>query len=192
MEHDFPRAIEGIGLARVAWARGLNCPATGAVGRLLDSVACLALGVDAVSFEGAAPMRLVAAATGGGAALTLPLTLVGEGVLRTDWAPLAAYLLDSADAPDAKAATTHATLVAATLAQYDAVAATRRMDALGFCGGVAQNRLLAEGLAVGLAPRGVALTLAEAAPANDGGLAVGQIVECLARDSAARRGSDKG
>lgn len=192
MGRDMPRAVAGIDLARAAWTRGVNCPTTGAVGRLLDGVACLALGIDTVSFEGAAPMRLEAAAQGQREPIRLPLTADADGLLRTDWAPLVAWLLDSAEEPGARAATAHATLVAAALAQYDAVAATRRFDAVGFCGGVAQNRLLAEGLAVGLAARGVALTLAEAAPANDGGLAVGQIVECLARDSAARRGSDKG
>ena len=178
---ELPRPPDGAALARGAWERRLNCPETGAVGRLLDGLACLILGLDTVSHEGEAPMALEAAAAGGRAReVALPLAPDPAGLPRADWAGLVAYALDSDDNPRDKAATVHASL--ADLAAR--IAATAPGAAVGFTGGVAQNRLLAEALAARLEGAGRPLHLPRLAPANDGGLALGQIAEILARDGA--------
>jgi len=179
----FPRDIEGIGLAEAAWRKGLVAPATSAVGRLFDAAACLALGRDVASFEGQGPMELEAAAADEGPAVEVPLFRDSDGVLRLDWTPLLDLLLRDDLKPAEKAAGFHASLADAAARQVRALAHEAEVEAVGLTGGVFQNRKLAEMIAARLAEAGFAVVIPEHIPVNDGGLAIGQLVEYAARQA---------
>ncbi|RIA56164.1 carbamoyltransferase HypF [Dichotomicrobium thermohalophilum] len=179
----YPRDIEGIGLAEAAWRKGLNAPATSAVGRLFDAAACLALGRDVASFEGQGPMELEAAAAGEGPAVEVPLFRDGDGVLRLDWAPLLDLLLRNDLSVAEKAAGFHASVAKAAARQVRALAQEAEVQAVGLTGGVFQNRKLAEMLSARLAQAGFTVVIPARIPANDGGLAIGQLVEYAARQA---------
>jgi hydrogenase maturation protein HypF len=68
------------------------------------------------------------------------------------------------------------------VAQARAVVEEAPFDAAGLTGGVFQDRRLAEAAVAGLVAAGWQVFLPEALPANDSGLAFGQIVERGARD----------
>jgi len=179
----FPGEIEDIGLAQAAWRKGINAPATSAVGRLFDAAACLALGRDLASFEGQGPMELEAAATGEGPVVAAPLLRDAEGVLRLDWAPLLDLLLRDDLSAAEKAAGFHASVADAAVRQVRALADEADVEMVGLTGGVFQNRKLAEMLAARLAQAGFAVVIPERIPVNDGGLAIGQLVEYAARQA---------
>ena len=176
---DLPFEHEGAELLHHAWRRGLNSPETTAVGRLFDAAASL-LGVcDTASFEGQGPMWLEALAEGARAgALALPLARDEDGLLRLDWSPLVAMLLDRSRDPRTRAAVFHASLAQAIAD----VAARAREEAgigkVGLSGGVFQNRLLTdqaveklEALGLEYLPPPAGITV------NDGSLSAGQILE---------------
>ncbi len=180
---DFPRPIDGVALARAAWRRGLNAPATSAVGRLFDAAASLVLGLDVASFEAQGPMRIeaLASAWGPGEALGLPLDDGDDGVVRIDWRAIVAHLADATIAPGARAADLHATLAQAALAQAVRLRDRHPFDAVALAGGVFQNRLLCREVLARFARAGMPVHLPERLAVNDGGLAVGQLVEVAAR-----------
>jgi len=179
--HAFPREIEGIALAEAGWRKSVNAPATSAVGRLFDAAACLALGRDMASFEGQGPMELEAAAAGEGPVAEAPLFRDADGVLRLDWAPLLDMLLRDDLGAAEKAAGFHASVADAAVRQVRALAEEADIEVVGLTGGVFQNRKLAEMLSVRLAQAGFAVVMPERIPANDGGLAIGQLVEYAVR-----------
>lgn len=173
-------------LARSAWAKGINASATSAVGRLFDAAAALIMGLGEVSHEGQAAMQLEALAQGaesGSDAIALQIERDRAGVLRTDWRCMLATIADGAIAPQIRARIFHATMAAALVGQVIAVAPTLddRPFAVGLTGGVFQNRLLAEDVIARLARHGIEAHLPMLAPANDGGLAYGQLVEAAAK-----------
>lgn len=179
----FPGEIEDIGFAQAAWRKGINAPATSAVGRLFDAAACLALGRDLASFEGQGPMELEAAAADEGPVVEVPLFRDADGVLRLDWTPLLDLLLREDLSAADKAAGFHASVAEAAAAQVRALADEAEAEAVGLTSGVFQNRKLAERLAARLAEAGFAVVIPERIPANDGGLAIGQLVEYAARQA---------
>lgn len=142
-------------------------------GRLFDAAAAL-LGVQQINqFEGQAAMGLesLAARHGRVAPLLDGFSLDEHGVL--DFMPLLAHLADNCE-PAEGAALFHATL-AAGLADWVQWAAQRtRLRAVALGGGCFLNRILSENLAVRLRAAGLEAYLARQAPANDGGLALGQ------------------
>jgi hydrogenase maturation protein HypF len=153
------------GVARLL-TLGLRSKETSSCGRWFDA-ACGLLGlVPVAGFEGEAPMRLEALVTRPRIA---PGTwTVQDGVL--DLLPLLARLdgMDPADGADLW----HGTLIAAIVDWALPAAAERGRIALS--GGCLMNRVLAEGLVDGFARHGVTVLLPRLAPANDGGLALGQ------------------
>lgn len=181
-ERDWPAGVrfadDGL---RHAWARRLNAPATSAVGRLFDAAAALLRLVDRASFEGQGPMWLEAASDGGASAAVLPLERDGDGIWRSDWAPLLPILLDEALGVGERGGVFHASLAAALLAQARQVRAETGVGVIGLTGGVFQNRLLAESAERLLAADGFRVLLAELVPANDAGLSFGQLVEAACR-----------
>jgi hydrogenase maturation protein HypF len=68
----------------------------------------------------------------------------------------------------------HGTLIAALDAWIADAAATRGLTQVALGGGCLMNRVLADGLAAALRARGLAVFLPYAAPANDGGVSLGQ------------------
>jgi len=176
---DWKPAVEGAGLARLAWEKNVNVFATSAVGRLFDAAAALVLGREISSFEGQGPMELEQLTRGAGVFDPVPLPLVadGEGILRTDWAPLLPLLCDPAITPVDRAGIFHQSLAKALVDQALAVRKQIEFDAVGLSGGVFQNRRLTELVAAKLEALDIEVRLHEAVPANDGGLCFGQVID---------------
>lgn len=179
---EWPGCPDPEGLARTAWERGLNTPATSAVGRLFDAAAALAGLCLHAAYEGEGPMRLEAALDepGGSEAGPLPLHLDAQGVLRADWAPLLPLLLDHGRPVAARSAAFHETLAQTALAMYRAVRRDYAVAGIGATGGVLQNRRLADRMQALFTDAGVTLGLPAMLPANDACIAFGQVVEYAA------------
>jgi hydrogenase maturation protein HypF len=172
-------AIDGIALAAEAWRRRIHTVQTSSVGRLFDAAASLVLGTDTASFEGQGPMMLESVAARESAPVSLPLARDDAGIWRTDWAPLLPVLSDRGLSESARAGIFHESLACALVEQALTLARGVDFEAVGLTGGVFQNRLLAERTMALLAARGLRVYLPEAVPANDAGLAFGQLIEAL-------------
>lgn len=167
-------------LARRAWEKRIGTHRSSAVGRLFDAAASLVLGVHRASFEGQGPMLLEAAAQGGTAETThLPWERDAAGLLRCDWSPLLPLLIDRRRSAADRAMLFHESLAAAIADLARQLSASHSFDAIGLTGGVFQNRLLAESAVHRLAAAGHRALLPAEIPANDGGLAFGQLIEVL-------------
>jgi hydrogenase maturation protein HypF len=174
-------------LLRQAWARGLQSPWTSSAGRLFDAAAFLVLGIRDTSHEAQAPMQLealAAAAPSPAAALPLDWRPDDAGLARLDWAPLLPMLADAARPATERAACFHESLAAA----IESLAAARcaappgttdaaRPAAIGFAGGVFQNRRLLKACTARLGPLGLPLLLPQRLPANDAAICLGQAAE---------------
>lgn len=149
--------------------RGINAPLTSSCGRWFDA-ACGLLGVRAVAgFEGEAPMALES---------LVRRPRVAAGAWRTegsdlDLTPLLERLLSAADAVEG-AELFHGTLAAALLDWTLPVLHAHGLDRVVLSGGCLMNAVLAEELTAGFRAAGVEPLLPRLAPANDGGLSLGQ------------------
>ncbi len=171
-----------VALAKAAWGKQVNCPATSAVGRLFDAAAAFLDLVHYAEHEAQGPVALEKLAALGGAhpALRLPLRRRGDGVLQADWAPLVSMLTDSTLSHGARAYAFHASLAATLLAQAEAVRDAAQNFAVGLCGGVFQNRLLSSLVLDGLRHAGLRSYVPVRHPCHDGALSFGQVVEAAA------------
>ena len=176
---DWLPQVEHAALARQAWVKRIGAWRTSSVGRLFDAAAALVLGVDVASFEGQGPMMLESIAATGTAAIPLPLRRDEAGLLRMDWQPLLPMLVDKDLGIGARAGIFHESLARSLAEQVSTVASTEKFAAVGLTGGVFQNRFLAERVMELLAAREIPVYLPEIVPANDGGLAFGQLIEAL-------------
>lgn len=176
---DWLPGVEGAALARQAWARRIGTARTSSIGRLFDAAAAIVLGLDVASFEGQGPMMLEAIAADGCDPITLRLRRDKARVLRVDWEPMLAMLTNGTLSAAQRSGIFHETLAQVLVDQASALAAEEEFDAVGLTGGVFQNRRLAERVMALLAGNGMETYLPQAAPANDGGLAFGQLVEAL-------------
>jgi len=160
--------------------RGDAPPGTSSLGRLFDATAAL-LGVCArQSYEGQAAMELEALADA-------PRALAGgflivDGVL--DFRPLLRTLLTPGLGAAQGAGLFHGTLIAGLAAWIDQGRGSGDGADVVLGGGCLMNRVLAEGLADALRRRGLVPWLPRRAPANDGGLSLGQAA--LGREHLAR------
>jgi hydrogenase maturation protein HypF len=163
----------GADLVAQVLERGLNSPLTSSAGRWFDAAAGL-LGIRSTSaFEGQAAMQLEALATEYG-----PVrpdeglwSITFDGTL--DLLPLAWRLAGLRDARYG-AALFHATLVQALAEWVGDFAAGESLATVALGGGCFANALLSRGLGSALADRGLTVLEARQAPANDGGIALGQ------------------
>ncbi|HET7204580.1 MAG TPA: carbamoyltransferase HypF [Steroidobacteraceae bacterium] len=170
-------------IVRSAWERRLNAPQSSAAGRVFDAAAALILGVGETSFEGQGPMWLEAVARPVATHPRLGLAPDAAGLLRIDWAPLVAWLLQHAEVGAAeRAGAVHAALADAIVAVAERLYATHRVATVGLTGGVFQNRLLTEAAAAALGQRGFRVLLPVQLPANDGGLSYGQVADFAGRN----------
>jgi hydrogenase maturation protein HypF len=71
----------------------------------------------------------------------------------------------------------HCSLARSIVEQAKCIHTRKPFDAVGLSGGVFQNRLLAELALTELAAAGFAAYLPELSPCNDGGIALGQLIE---------------
>jgi hydrogenase maturation protein HypF len=180
--HDCPGLPANAELVREAWNKGVNAPATSAVGRLFDAAAALT-GVNLYSsFEGQGPMLLEAAAEGqdAPAPVALPLT-EHDGLFDCDWRRLVLAMRDARSSVQQRAALWHESIAAALVAQVHEIEAYARFDAVGLCGGVFQNRLLAERIVEHLAGKDYPVHLPVQLPCNDAALSFGQLIEASHR-----------
>lgn len=183
--------------------QGLNAPQASSCGRLFDAVAA-AIGVcrDAASHEGEAAMRLEALVDADALAavdedLAYPFSipnLKGSGLPYIEpaamWQALLGDLYENAP-PAIIAARFHkglARAIAAMVRKVTLDGETRITRRVALSGGVFQNRPLAEELIGRLEAEGFEVLSHAKAPANDGGLALGQAAVAAARLSADRGG----
>ena len=179
-------------LAKAAWERRLNCPATSSAGRLFDAAAALLHLVQHANHEGEAPMAVEAAAaadpgTPGAAALVMPLQRRTDGVWQADWGPLVSLLTQKARPAGHRAAAFQTSMVRTLVDQAIAIRQEHGPFAVGLTGGVFQNRTVSEMALHALSAAGFRPFLPETMPCNDGGLSFGQIVEAAARQTDACR-----
>lgn len=188
---DAPRAM-----LRQAAAKGMNAPLSSSAGRLFDAVAAvLDLAPERQSFEGEAAMALEAIATASDHGEERE-TVVPEGAnFGTDGPVIdpSTFLVRlkadvGAGVSRARlAARFHAALAEAFAAPARALVESAEARAVALSGGCFQNtRLLSETLrALGDVP----VLIHTKVPANDGGLALGQVVVAAARHLSPRRGA---
>lgn len=161
---------EGVARLSAMLARGMQTSRTSSLGRLFDAAAAIS-GVRLVqSYEGQAAMEFEALARDA-SALRSGYRLE-DG--RLDFRPLLIHMAEQRLTGAEASGVFHATLIAG-LAEWTAQAAARagiRTIALG--GGCMMNRVLGGGLVGALRDAGLDPYLARAAPANDGGIALGQ------------------
>lgn len=164
-------------LLKSAWERGLNSPATTAVGRLFDGAASLLGLLAQASFEGQAGMYLESVASGDAEAIALPLRENSDGLLTADWQPLVQAMLRTNVAVETRAMQFHLSLARNIVEQAQRIHARTPFDVAGLTGGVFQNKLLAELALTQLSAAGFEVHLPALLPCNDGGIAMGQLVE---------------
>lgn len=149
--------------------RGVNAPLTSSCGRWFDA-ACGLLGVRAVAgFEGEAPMALES---------LVRLPRVADGAWRIDGSeldltPLLERLLTVTDAVEG-ADLFHGTLAAALVDWTLPMLRAHGLGRVVLSGGCLMNAVLAAALVTGFRAAGVEALLPRLAPANDGGLSLGQ------------------
>jgi hydrogenase maturation protein HypF len=166
---DEPAAATVAGLLE----RGFNAPLTSSLGRWFDAAAGLLDVRRRMSFEGQAAMLLEGLAEQHGPVAADSSLYRISAANELDLLPLLLHLADC-DRPGRGAALFHATLACA-LADWihrNAMVEGHRVVACG--GGCLLNAVLATHLRHELAARGLAMLEAQAAPPNDGGLALGQ------------------
>ena len=171
------------GMARAAWDSDLNCPTTSAAGRLFDAAAAVVCNLPIASFEAQGPMMLEALCRKPADAIELPLTACADGVLRTDWEPMLGMLADMTMEPALRAETFHASIADAILRQAEVARTQHEIAQVGMCGGVFQNRFLAEQTMGLLRKAGFDVYLPRLLPGNDASLSYGQAAELAAREA---------
>ena len=169
------------GLAAAAWHEKLNCPTTSAAGRLFDAAAALVLDRHFVSYEAAGPMHLEAICRRRREPIVLPLQKDNDGIWRSDWEPLLPMLQDKHIDSSVRAEIFHSSMAHAILMQARAVREESGIRHVGLCGGVFQNRVLAETVTALLQRDHFNVYLAALLPCNDAALCVGQAAELAAR-----------
>ena len=161
-------------------ARGVNAPLTSSAGRLFDAAAAaLGISFEQQDFEGQAAMALEALATPHiAAAGAYPTAVERRGSAHcVTWKPLWQALFDDLRAGvdhGVIAARFHNGLIDAVTGLAETLANETNITRVALSGGVMQNRLLLSGLHARLGAAGFEVLIQRDAPANDGGLALGQ------------------
>jgi hydrogenase maturation protein HypF len=167
-----------VALARQAVAAGVNAPLSSSAGRLFDAVAgLLGIATTGQSYEGEAAMRLETLATREPGALPYP---IGDDAGEIDPAPMFRAIAHdlAADTPrETIAARAHAGIARAFCRAARSLVDKGEARAVALSGGCFQNVTL-----LGLCRaelEGIPTLIHTKTPANDGGLALGQVVVAL-------------
>ncbi len=165
----------------------LNVPPSSSAGRLFDAVAAV-LGVcpETTFYEGQAAVELEALAERG---LTqahdgYPVDVAEGAPLTIGWRSLWLALLDDVQRGTARevvAARFHVGLASALGRLGGSLAARHGLRTAVLSGGVFQNRVLLNGVVDALRASGLAVLTPQHIPANDGGIAFGQVAVAAAR-----------
>jgi len=169
-------------LARQAWEKRVGTFETSSAGRLFDAAAALVLGIVTTSFEGEGPMMLESIAERDCDPVDLPVESDGGGIVRINWQPVLDVLADDRIPAATRAGRFHETVAQALVSQAVFLCRSNEIDAIGLTGGVFQNKLLCERVATLLEAEGFVVLQHRTLPANDGGLAFGQIIEYMHSD----------
>jgi len=180
---DWAASPDTDGLAKTAWDADLNCPTTSAAGRLFDAAAAIICEFPLASFEAQGPMRLEALCRRHTDGIDLELVPDEDRVLRVDWQPLLDVLGDTSVEPALRAEIFHASMAASILSQATEARDRHGVSRVGLCGGVFQNRFLAEQSTTMLREAGFEVHLPQALPCNDAALSYGQAAEVAAREA---------
>jgi hydrogenase maturation protein HypF len=186
---DLPRerlafSAKEIDLLIAAIERGVNAPLTSSMGRLFDAVASLAGLRQQCSFEGQAAMALEYAQAGANTDECYPIEITpvtGESDPKQriiEWKPMIAAILDESDVP-LIATKFHNTLAALIVSIAQQVGEPNVV----LTGGCFQNRSLLEQTIRKLREAGFKPYWHRRVPANDGGIALGQISAALRESS---------
>jgi len=180
----FPR--RDVGVLEQMLERGVRAPWTTSAGRLFDGVAALLGLCRRAGFEGEAAMALEYAVDPAETA-SYSFDVVGAAAssspMIVDWEPaLEALLADRARgaAVGVMAARFHNGLVEVIGRVAEEVAGRTGVEAVALSGGCFQNVVLEERTAAMLEARGLRPLLHGRVPANDGGLALGQVAVAAA------------
>jgi hydrogenase maturation protein HypF len=171
------------GIARAAWESDLNCPVTSAAGRLFDAAAAIICEFPNASFEAQGPMMLESVCRSPADAIALPLREGADEILRTDWQPLLGMLADHSMSRARRAELFHTSIAQAIAEQAKALFARHNIAQIGLCGGVFQNRVLAEQTIALLEDAGFSVYLPLTLPCNDAALSYGQAAQIAALES---------
>lgn len=180
---DLPPHIAGrpdLGHLDALLANEVNCPTTTSAGRLFDGIAALLGVVTRSTYEGEPAIALeMAAASTHTRGYPLDTRTTDAGTIELDWRPMVQALVSDqrrgTPTPEI-AGRFHQALVAGMLAVVDLVGAAE----VGLAGGCFQNRRLEAGAVTALERSGVSVLTHRIVPANDGGLALGQLAVAAA------------
>jgi hydrogenase maturation protein HypF len=166
---------------------GAASPLTTSAGRLFDAVAALAGVRSEINYEGQAALELEAVADAGETA-AYPLQVGGAeapgGPLVIDARPTVREIVRDVERgvpPPRVSARFHNALAVATATGCEIAAGRAGIDTVVLSGGVFQNRLLLGRTAGLLRDAGLRVLIPELLPANDGGIAYGQLAVASAR-----------
>ncbi len=176
-------------LLRQMFERRLNVPLTSSAGRLFDGVASLVGFHQRTSYEGQAAVALEHAVDPAETS-TYPWSVTGRAPLVYDWAPTIAGVLADVEAGVAAgriAARFHRTLAEVIVA----VATTVGIAQVVLTGGCFQNRYLTALAVQGLRQNGLQPFWHRYVPANDGGLALGQVMAAARASRASSRAAQE-
>lgn len=170
-----------LSMARMAVEKGINAPLCSSVGRLFDAVAAI-LGIcaDTQSYEGEAAMRVEAIASGAAGRIEFDFIPSGDGPL--DPTPVIHALvtgLKQGEEISSLAFAFHKWLARVFAYSARALVKGGHAKAVALSGGCMQNVLLAKLLLSEC--RDVPVLIHSKVPANDGGLALGQVAIAAAR-----------
>ena len=116
-------------------------------------------------------------------AVDLPLEQDAGGIWRSDWEPLLDVMTNEAQSRRSRAEVFHASMAQVVLQQAQKLREEHVINQVGLCGGVFQNRVLAE-QAIGLLQAdGFRVYLPAVLPCNDAALSFGQAAELAARET---------
>lgn len=164
-------------LLKKAWQHGLNAPLCSSAGRLFDAASALLGLVSKADYDGQAPIELETLSADSGPGPLLPLIQDENGIWRSDWTPLLAMLQNERLSKPERAGQFHASLAETIRVQAIQIRKTNRIDRVGLCGGVFQNKRLTELAIQHLKQEGFEVYIPERLPGNDAGISYGQIIE---------------
>ena len=179
----WPDCPDRDGIAESAWRKKLNCPETSAAGRLFDAAAALILNAHQTSYEAEGPMLLESLCRSCAEPVDLPLDTDANGVWRSDWEPLLDVISDTRRTQVSRAEVFHSSMAMVLLQQARKIREENLVSQVGLCGGVFQNRILAEQVVSLLQDDGFRVLLPSVLPGNDAALCFGQLAELAARDT---------
>jgi len=163
-----------------ALRRGVMCPVTTSMGRLFDALACLAGLCARSSYEGQAAMALEYAADPQTPDREYSLPLSSGDPAVADWEPMVRRMV--ADLRDGVPVGVVAASFHAALGTFAVEAAQRAaLPRVVLSGGCFQNALLEDLVRSRLEDAGFQVFESRLVPANDGGLALGQILAASAQ-----------